>query len=167
MDFMTPPNLFSVGLGGSFTWMLGWMFRTWALGTMLTASNGKGDAASPLRVSQRKARWFSQYLTKLSKACQVSLPLQHASPNGTAIAFWTTTLPIRAELSRTEALDSWFGRHMPCASRTSDLRKINMWILWTSTRRRAIPCRGRRRSPRPPGQRAVVLTFGKRAKKSD
>lgn len=86
----------------------------------------KGGRSQPPESFQRKARWFSQYLTKLSKACQVSLPLQHASPNGTAIAFWTTTLPIRAELSRTEALDSWFGRHMPCASRTSDLRKINM-----------------------------------------
>eukprot|EP00435_Cladocopium_sp_Y103_P023516 s1323_g5.t1 len=86
----------------------------------------KGGASQPPESFQRRARWFSQYITKISKACQLDLPLEYALPNGSAIAFWTRTLPIRALPSRTEALDEWFGQHLPCISKTADLKQINM-----------------------------------------
>ena len=86
----------------------------------------KSGSAQPAETFQRKARWFSQYMTKLTKACRMDLPLQHKLPNGTAIAFWTKTLPVCAAPERTARLDNWFGQYFCCATKTSDLRRINM-----------------------------------------
>ena len=90
----------------------------------VTAKQWRSGVTQPSETFQRKARWFSKYLTKLYKACNVSLPLLHALPNGTAIAFWTATLPVTVAASRTAELDEWFGKFFPCASKTADLRKI-------------------------------------------
>ena len=83
-------------------------------------------ASQPPETFQRKARWFSKYVTKLYKTCRVTLPLQHATPSGSAIAFWTTTLPVCVPISRTTILDEWFGLHFPCASKTADLKRIHL-----------------------------------------
>eukprot|EP00435_Cladocopium_sp_Y103_P002771 s4965_g1.t1 len=76
----------------------------------------------------RRTKWFSRYLHKLSRVCQVELPLQLAMPNGTSIAFWTATLPVQVAPERTAALDEWFGRFLPCAGKTSDLRKASRMV---------------------------------------
>lgn len=85
----------------------------------------KGGTSQPPESFQRKSRWFSQYVTKLGKSCKVVLPLAHHMPHGTAIAFWTKTLPVQVDSKRTATLDEWFGRHFPCATKTADLRKIH------------------------------------------
>ena len=86
----------------------------------------KAGTTQPPEPFLRKARWFSKYMNKLSVACDIKLPLEHASPQGTVIAFWTATLPVRVSMQRTETLDTWLGQYLPCASKTSDLRKIHM-----------------------------------------
>ena len=83
-------------------------------------------ALQPPEPFLKKARSFSKYLHKLSKACNVQLPLMHATPSGTAIAFWTATLPVQVSPERTEQLDQWFGTHLPCAGKTADLRKVSL-----------------------------------------
>ena len=92
----------------------------------VNAKQWRSGACQPSENFQRKARWFSKYLTKLYKSCNVQLPLMHALPRGTSIAFWTATIPVRVSVSKTSQLDQWFGEHFPCASKTSDLRRINM-----------------------------------------
>ena len=86
----------------------------------------KSGATQPPETFQRKARWFSKYLAKLFKACTIDLPMRHAMPCGSAIAFWTSTLTVRAPVKRTEILDIWFSQFFPCAVKTADLRTINM-----------------------------------------
>ena len=83
----------------------------------------KSGASQPPETFQRKARWFSKYLTKIYKSCKVELPVKHAMPSGASIAFWTTTLPVRVPESRTAMLDDWFGKLFPCASKTADFKK--------------------------------------------
>lgn len=86
----------------------------------------KGGSTQPHETFQRKARWFAQYVTKLSKSCDVPLPLQHMMPSGSIITFWTKTLTVRVPSHRTDALDSWFGRHITCATKTADFKRINL-----------------------------------------
>eukprot|EP00435_Cladocopium_sp_Y103_P042393 s1318_g11.t1 len=86
----------------------------------------KPGAMQPPEPFLKKARWFSKYMHKISKVCNVQLPLQLASPSGSVIAFWTATLPVQVSPERTKAVDAWLGNHLPCASRTADLRKINL-----------------------------------------
>eukprot|EP00435_Cladocopium_sp_Y103_P013223 s3565_g3.t1 len=83
----------------------------------------KPGRIQPSETFLRRAKWFSRYLHKLCKVCQVDLPLQLAMPNGTTIAFWTATLPVQVANERTAAMDEWFGSFLPCAGKTSDLRK--------------------------------------------
>ena len=86
----------------------------------------KAGSLQPSETFQRKARWFSQYVTKLAKACHLELPLQHRLPSGSTIAFWTKTLTVRAPPQRTHKLDQWFGHYFACASKTADLKQIHM-----------------------------------------
>eukprot|EP00435_Cladocopium_sp_Y103_P076084 s49_g76.t1 len=78
----------------------------------------KPGTSQPPESFLRKARWFSKYLHKLSKVCKVELPLQHAMPCGSVIAFWTATLPVQVHPSRTDNLDHWLGKHLPCLKET-------------------------------------------------
>ena len=93
-----------------------------------------GGILQPSETFQRKARWFSKCLSKISRACGVEIPMQHALPSGAMISFWTAKLPVRVPLARTEALDNWFGTFFPCASKTADFCTINLWapcnMLW-------------------------------------
>eukprot|EP00435_Cladocopium_sp_Y103_P008857 s4521_g2.t1 len=84
----------------------------------------KGGNVQPPEPFLRKARWLAQFLTKLAKACSLKLPTEHTSAAGSIISFWTTTLPVRVPLARTEEIDSWLRTFLPCAEKTADLRRV-------------------------------------------
>ena len=102
----------------------------------------KAGSSQPPDPFLRRARSFSKYMHKLSEACHVTLPLQHATPSGSIIAFWTATLPVQVPSERTTKLDEWFGNFLPCASKTTDLRKVNLWSTRCQSRRREVPALG-------------------------
>eukprot|EP00435_Cladocopium_sp_Y103_P065909 s728_g28.t1 len=83
-----------------------------------------GGHNQPAEPFLRKTRWFAQFLTKLFKCCGVALPLAHAPPHGSIRAFWTATLPVQVDDSRTVDIDEKLQQYLPCASKTSDLRCV-------------------------------------------
>ena len=84
----------------------------------------KGASCQPAVPFLKRVRSFSQYLTKLAKCLQHTLPTKLACPVGSQISFWTTTLPVVIPQSRIVAVDQWLGRWISGAGRTSDLRAI-------------------------------------------
>lgn len=86
----------------------------------------KAGSLQPPDPFLKKARSFSKYMHKLSRACKVRLPLLHATPSGSFIAFWTATIPVQVATERTFQIDETLGRFLPCASKTTDLRQVTL-----------------------------------------
>ena len=72
----------------------------------------------------KRAKSFARYLGKLSHKINLELPTKHSNPQSAHIAFWTKCLPVQVPLARHAIVDTFFGRHVTGARKTSDLSAL-------------------------------------------
>ena len=75
---------------------------------------------------QKRCRWFSTYLVKLSKCLTQPLPLQNRRPTAHSIAFWINCLPVKLEASRLASIENWLSQWKGVFYKSKDLS----WIDW-------------------------------------
>ena len=71
----------------------------------------KSAACRPSSTFSKKTRWLSDFLLRLSKLLEQTLPTQFCRPDSYTIAFRTSCLTVRMERERFDRLENWLQSH--------------------------------------------------------
>ena len=97
----------------------------------------KSAACRPSSTFSKKTRWLSDFLLRLSKLLEQTLPTQFCRPDSYTIAFRTSCLTVRMERERFDRLENWLQSHRYIFHKPSDLnfleedwwRIFDFWLM--------------------------------------